>query len=73
VVLLPLYRGRWRMRDDGHRAGLLLLLLRCTARGLLLLLLLLVVYMLRFLSSLIPNDPATQRQGDNICASPVSR
>jgi hypothetical protein len=67
VVLLPLYRGRWRMRDDGHRAGLLLLLLlSCTTRGLLLLL---VVNMLRFLSSLVPDDPGTQHQGDNICAS----
>lgn len=71
VVLLRLYRGRWCMCDNGHRAGLLLLLvLCCTARGLLLLL---VVNMLRLLRSLVPNDPTTHRQGDNIWVSPVSR
>jgi hypothetical protein len=67
VMLRRLYRGRWCMCDNGHRAGLLLLLLlRCAARGLLLLL---VMNMLRLLRSLVPNDPATHRQDDNIGCS----
>ena len=60
VVLLRLYRRRWSVGDDGHRACLLLLLLllrRTAAPGLLLLLL--VVNMLRLFRRLIPDDPAT--------------
>lgn len=57
VVLLRLYRRRWCVGDDRHRAGLLLLLLRSAAPGLLLLLL--VVNMLGLFRRLIPDDPAT--------------
>ena len=57
VVLLRLYRGRWCVCDDGHRASLLLLLSGASPG--LLLLLLLVMYMLRLLRRLVADDPAS--------------
>jgi hypothetical protein len=66
VVLLRLYRRRWCVGDDGHRASLLLLLLLLRSASSGLLLLLLVMNMLRLFRRLIPDDPVYGGHAGNV-------
>jgi len=67
VVLLRLYRRRWCVGDDGHRASLLLLLLLLGCSAAPGLLLLLVVDVLRLFSRLVPDDPANTSFAEILC------